>query len=103
MYELALLWEAAFRSGGIFLKIYGKIYGWFMSTPAHTSLSVQQFLAENGIDPHSHPPYSPDLTPSDFFVVVFSPVKKVLKGKHFADVGEVKQKAAEALKGIKID
>ena len=74
-----------------------------MSTPAHTSLSVQQFLAENGIDPHSHPPYSPDLTPSDFFVVVFSPVKKVLKGKHFADVGEVKQKAAEALKGIKID
>ena len=74
-----------------------------MSTPAHTSLSVQQFLAENGIDPHSHPPYSPDLTPRDFFVVVFSPVKKVLKGKHFADVGEVKQKAAEALKGIKID
>ena len=30
-------------------------------------------------------------------------MKKVLKGQHFADVGEVKQKMAEALKGIKID
>ena len=30
-------------------------------------------------------------------------MKKVLKGKHFADVEEVKQKAAEALKGVKTD
>ena len=31
-------------------------------------------------------------------------MKKVLKGKHFADVEEVKQKkTAEALKGIKIN
>ena len=29
-------------------------------------------------------------------------MKKVLKWKHFADVEEVKQKTAEALKGIKI-
>ena len=29
-------------------------------------------------------------------------MKKVLKGKHFADVEEAKQKMAEALKGIKI-
>ena len=28
--------------------------------------------------------------------------KKFLKGKHCADMGEVKQKMAEALKGIKI-
>ena len=30
-------------------------------------------------------------------------MKKVLKGKHFASVEQVKQKMAEALKGIKID
>ena len=30
-------------------------------------------------------------------------MKKVLKGKCFADVEEVKQKTAEALKGIKIN
>ena len=47
-----------------------------------------------------HPPYSPDLTPGDFL----SPqIKKVLKGTHFADVEEAKQKTAEALKGIKTD
>ena len=30
-------------------------------------------------------------------------MKNVLKGKHFADVAEMKQKIAEALKGIKTD
>ena len=30
-------------------------------------------------------------------------MKKSLKGKHFAEVEEVKQKTVEALKGIKID
>ena len=30
-------------------------------------------------------------------------MKKVLKGKHFANVEEVKQRPAEALKGIKMD
>ena len=30
-------------------------------------------------------------------------MKKIFKGKHFADVEEVKQKMAETLEGIKID
>ena len=47
-----------------------------------------------------HPPYSLDCTLSDFFS--FPWMKKVLKGKHSANVKEVKQKMAEALKGIKI-
>ena len=34
---------------------------------------------------------------------MFPRIKKVLKGKHFADVEEVKQNMAEALKGIRID
>ncbi len=48
-----------------------------------------------------HPPYSPDLVPCDF--LLFSRIKKSLKGKRFANVEEVKQKTAEALKCIKID
>ena len=47
------------------------------------------------------PPYSPDLTPSDYFL--FPWMKNFLKGKHFAHVEELKQKTAEALKGIKVD
>ena len=48
-----------------------------------------------------HPPYSPDLSQSDFFFVSLD--ENVLKGKRFADVEEVKQKMAEALKDIKVD
>ena len=51
--------------------------------------------------PMTHPTYSTNITPETFFC--FPEMKKVLKGKHFADVEEVKQKTAEALKGIKID
>ena len=34
---------------------------------------------------------------------LFPQKKRVLKGEHFADMEAVKQKTAEALKGIKID
>ena len=72
-----------------------------MRVPAHTSLSVQQFLTKHGMTSMSHPPYSPHLTPNNYFL--FPQMKTVLRGKHFADVEEVKQKMAEALKGIKTD
>ena len=48
-----------------------------------------------------HPPDSPILGP-DRLCLLVSWMKNILKGKHFADVEEVKQKMAEALKGIKI-
>ena len=48
-----------------------------------------------------HPPYSPIAPPATSFL--FPQMKKVLKGKCFASVEEVKQETAEeALKGIKI-
>ena len=48
-----------------------------------------------------HTPYSPNLALNDVFL--FPWMKNVLKGKCFAHVEEVKQKMAEALKGIKIN
>jgi len=39
---------------------------WFLhhdNAPAHTALSVQQFLAKNNMTVIPHPPYSPDLAP----------------------------------------
>jgi len=68
------------------------------NAPAHKALSVKQFLTKNGMTQLIHPPYSPDLAPCDFFL--FPRMKKVLKGKRFADVEEVKTKTTEALKGI---
>ena len=70
--------------------------GWFSSVPAHTSLSVQQFLIQNSMAPVPHPPFSSSLALSNFFFV--SLMKKVLKGKHFAYVEKVKQKIAEDTK-----
>ena len=60
-------------------------------------LSVQQFLTKKGMTPMPYTPYSPERL---FFLLR---MKKVVKGKPFANVEEVKQKMAEALKSIKID
>ena len=46
-------------------------------------------------------PIHPILPLSNFLFVSW--MKIILKEKHFADVKEMKQKTAEALKGIKID
>ena len=45
-----------------------------------------------------HPPCSPDLAPRDFFL--FPRMKIDLKGKHFQNVEEVREKMTEALKAI---
>ena len=50
-----------------------------------------------------HPPYSFDLTCKRLFVCLFHWMKKVLKGKIFGYMEEVKQKTVEALKGINTD
>ena len=72
-----------------------------MRAPAHTVLSIQQFLTKNSMTSLPHPPYLP--YPTRATVFFFPWMKKVLKGKRFADVEEVKQNMTEALKGITID
>ena len=37
------------------------------NAPAHASLLIQSFLAKHQTSLVSHPPYSPDLAPADFF------------------------------------
>ena len=40
------------------------------NAPAHTALSVRQFLATKQITVLEHPAYSPGLAPNDFFSVL---------------------------------
>ena len=68
------------------------------NAPAHKAMSVQQFLTKNSMTQLLHPPYSSDLAPCDFFL--FPRMNKVLKGKRFPDVEEMKRKTTEALNGI---
>jgi [histone H3]-lysine36 N-dimethyltransferase SETMAR len=54
----------------------------------HTSHATAAVIAAKGWNVLPHPPYSPDLAPSDFFL--FGPLKDFLRGQKFDDDEEVK-------------
>lgn len=54
------------------------------NAPAHTAARTIDFIHGTGVQLLSHPPYSPDLAPCDFFL--FPKVKKQLRGKRFESV-----------------
>lgn len=58
------------------------------NAPVHTARVSRQALKDTGFSTIDHPPYSPDLAPSDFFL--FSNLKKELRGRRFADENEIK-------------
>jgi len=74
---------------------------WFLhhdNPSSHTSLVVQQFLAEKSFPVITQPPYSPDLAPSDFWL---SPTLKMgLKGTRFATMEDIKSNATAELRRI---
>ena len=57
------------------------------STSAHRALATQRKLAYLGFRFLDHPPYSPDLAPSDYHL--FPGLKNQLKGRHFSSDSEV--------------
>ena len=54
---------------------------------AHRSLATQKKLAYLGFQCLDHPPYSPDLAPSDYYL--FPGLKNQLKGRHFLSDAEL--------------
>jgi len=54
---------------------------------AHCAFATQKKLAYLGFQCLDHPPYSPDLAPSDYHL--FPGLKKQLKGCHFSSNVEV--------------
>jgi len=57
------------------------------NTPAHRALATQKKLAYLDFQFLDHPPYSPDLAPSEYHL--FSGLKKQLKGRNFSSDAEV--------------
>jgi hypothetical protein len=53
------------------------------------SAKSQAAIRQCGFQQLNHPPYSPDLAPSDYFV--FRVMKKFLRGKRFSSDEEVKE------------
>ncbi|GBP20642.1 Histone-lysine N-methyltransferase SETMAR [Eumeta japonica] len=55
-------------------------------------------LKDTGFSEIDHPPYSPDLAPSDYFL--FSNLKKELRGRRFVDDNQMKMAVESQRKGI---
>ncbi|KOX78538.1 Histone-lysine N-methyltransferase SETMAR [Melipona quadrifasciata] len=58
-----------------------------VSTP-HVAVAVRQKLLQFDWDVLPHPPYSPDLAPSDYYL--FLSLKNSLRGKPFKSISEIK-------------
>jgi histone-lysine N-methyltransferase SETMAR len=59
------------------------------NAPVHMSAKSQAAIWQFGFQQLNHPPYSPDLAPSDYFL--FRVMKKILLGKRFSSDEEVKE------------
>lgn len=53
----------------------------------HTSVQSMAEIHQSGFESLPHPPYSPDLAPSDFYMLPY--LKKILGGKLFSTIEEV--------------
>jgi len=65
------------------------------NAPAHTALSVREFLAKKNIPVLPHPPYSPDLAPCEFYP--FPKLKLKLKGHQFGPIQNIQQTVTDDL------
>ena len=68
------------------------------TTPAHKCVLVPDFLKEEKVVQLSHPPYSPDLSPCDFFL--FPLLKKTLSGRHYESQSALDSAIYQNLQGI---
>jgi histone-lysine N-methyltransferase SETMAR len=59
------------------------------NAPMHMSAKSQAAIRQCGFQQLNHPPYSPELAPSDYFL--FRVMKKFLRGKRFSSGEEVKE------------
>ena len=71
------------------------------NAPVHTSHLSMSTSDECGFEMVQHPPYSPDLAPSDF--ALFRHLKQQLKGIHFDSTVEMKERVEEILNSLTPD
>jgi len=74
---------------------------WFLlhdNAPVHQAVAVQEFLARKQVCVLNHPPYSPDLSPCDYFL--FPKLKLPLKGRLFEDVQNIQGAVTSSLRAI---
>lgn len=65
------------------------------NAPIHTSALSATTIQDCGFKTLPHPPYSPDLAPSDFYL--FNSLKQTLRGRHFITKKVLKTAVTESL------
>ena len=69
------------------------------NAPAHAALLTGSFLTDNNMTVMPHPPFSPDLAPSDFFF--FPKLKMKLKGRRFQTLEEIQAESQAVLNTLR--
>jgi hypothetical protein len=70
---------------------------------AHTARVTQNFFRDNRLKRLRHPPYSPDISPSDFYLLSFRKVKNALIAREVSDEIDLLEVVTEILSGISYD
>lgn len=65
------------------------------NAPIHTSRKTQETLTNAGFVQLDHPPYSPDLAPSDFWL--YNRLKKHMRGKNFGSKDDMRDNVTKFL------
>ncbi len=68
------------------------------NVPAHTSVPTLALIGESEIEMLAHPPYSPDMAPSDYFL--FPRLKAMFQGYCHESVDDMQAAVKQALKDI---
>jgi histone-lysine N-methyltransferase SETMAR len=68
------------------------------NAPAHKVVCFCQFFTPKNVSTLYHPPFSPDLSPPDYFLL--HKLKMKLKGLHFADVAAIHVAVTDELKRV---
>ena len=63
------------------------------NAPSHRASKIQETIDRRSIKVLGHPPYSPDLTPCDFF-------KKILRGRKFDDIPDLQRAVQSAIASL---
>lgn len=71
------------------------------NAPCHRAFSVTQFLTSKNITLLPQPPYSPDISPCDFFL--FPRVKQIVKGTHFESVTAIHKPVTRVLEALPVE
>ncbi|KAL4156124.1 hypothetical protein QTP88_000159 [Uroleucon formosanum] len=71
------------------------------NAPCHRAFSVSRFLTSKNIAVLPQAPYSPDMSPCDFFL--FPQTKLVVKGTHFESITDIQNAGTRVLQDIPVE